>query len=461
MRDPVIRDSLTTTSANGKRIRIFPAEVLGKWHQRRVGVQWFMIAIYLVLPWLRLGGHPLLMLDLEHRRFSIFGKVFFAQEVPNLVFLTLSFLLLMGLFTSWFGRVWCGWACPQTVFIERVFRAVERWVEGNALKRKSLHESPWTLEKILKKSLKWILFFGLALILSHSFLAYFVGSEASFDMMTRSPALHPKSFLLIVLFTGIVLFDFGWFREQFCLVACPYGRFQSVMMDDASLFIHYDKTRKDCIDCYKCVSACPTGIDIRNGVQMECIACTACVDACDLVMSRIQKPKGLISYQSLQSIFGKKTRFFRPRPLVYLGLLSLCLSILSYRLSMRTPYWVEVTRAVDTPYQVLKDQAGGEWVLNHFKIHLGNRSWDDLNPHVELLKQPEDGSELIFPPGLNQPGTVKLHSGDAQDLDVFAKIPRSRLDPNTGDGNLKLKATWSPGRESWVDLQMIGPGHDL
>jgi len=462
MGKPPVRDSLTTTSAEGKRIRIYPAEVSGRWSRRRSRVQWALILLYVALPWIRIGGHPLLQLDIEHRRFSIFGQLFFAQEVPDLVFLTLSFMLFIGLITSWFGRAWCGWACPQTVFIERVFRSVERLVEGNALNRKRLHEGSWSLGKILKKSIKWVAFTGIAVVLSHSFLGYFVGGEASFGMMTRSPALHPASFTWVLLFTGVVLFDFAWFREQFCLVACPYGRFQSVMMDDSSLFIHYDRTRKDCIDCSRCVSVCPTGIDIRNGLQMECIACTACVDACDLVMSRIKKPQGLISYQSLRSIAGKGGfRLLRARPVIYASMLAACLSVLACRLSTRSPWSVEVTRAVDTPYQVLKGQDGSDWVLNHFRVHLGNRGWYDYDPSVMIGEGDRDRAELVLPPGLLQAGALHLRSGESKDFDVFLKVRKGALNENTGGGLIALRTLWSPSKESRTELKVIGPGHDL
>jgi cytochrome c oxidase accessory protein FixG len=456
----VTRDSVSTTSENGKRIPVFPAEVKGKWNTRRTIFQWGMIAIYLVLPWIKVGGHPLIQLDIEHRRFSIFGQLFFAQEVPNLVFLTLSFLLLMGLLTAWFGRVWCGWACPQTVFIERLFRWVERRIEGNPQKQRSLYSSEPSLDKIAKRVFKWGVFVGIALILSHSFLAYFVGSEASYALMTRSPMEHPKSFFLVMLFSGVVLFDFGWFREQFCLVACPYGRFQSVMMDESSLFIHYDKTRTDCIDCNKCVAACPTGIDIRNGLQMECIACTSCADACDSVMKKIHKPLGLVAYQSLRSISGMKSRFFRIRPMVYLAGLVLCLAILGHRLSGRTPFSVEVTRAIDTPYQVLTTQDGSKFVLNHFRVYLNNRGWSPLSPGVSLPEvERASGVELIIPPGSNS--SAEIQTGEAREFDLFLKVPLQVFQEKMKIGGVALLTRWSETIESNTLLKLIGPEDDL
>ncbi len=456
----VTKDAVSTTSPIGKRIPVFPAEVKGKWNHRRRIFQWAMIAIYLVLPWIKVGGHPLIQLDIEHRRFSLFGQLLFAQEVPNLVFITLSFLLLMGLLTAWFGRVWCGWACPQTVFIERLFRWVERKIEGNPQKQRELYSSAASADKVVRRSLKWVVFAGIALVLSHSFLAYFVGSEESYALMTRSPLEHPKSFLMVMLFSGIVLFDFGWFREQFCLVACPYGRFQSVMMDESSRFIHYDKVRTDCIQCNKCVAVCPTGIDIRNGLQLECIACTSCVDACDSVMRKIKKPEGLISYQSLRSIAGKSTRFFRVRPIIYLTGLVVCLFLLAYRMSGRTSYSVEAIRAIDTPYQVLTGEGGTRFVLNHFRIYLNNRGWDDLRPGVTLPdSERAAGIELIIPPGSRQ--NAEIRTGEATEFEVFLKVPMEVFRAKLHSGGVLLLTRWGADRETKTLLGLIGPRDDL
>ncbi len=458
---PVTRDSVTTTSAAGKRIPVFPAEVRGPWNRRRQWVQWALIALYLFIPWIKIDGHPLVLLDVEHRRFSLFGQLFFAQEVPNLVFIAFSFILTVGLVTAWFGRVWCGWSCPQTVFIERIFRAIERRIEGDPVRQRGLHAAPWGPGKVLKKSLKWLVFSGISLVLSHSFLAYFVGETESFRMMTQAPGAHPTSFLVVMVFTGIVLFDFGWFREQFCLVACPYGRFQSVMMDDSSLFIHYDSRREDCIDCHKCVAACPTGIDIRNGMQMECIACTSCADACDSVMQKIHKPKGLIAYQSLRLLEGKPFRLLRGRPLVYLTLLAICLSMLGNRLARRTPYSAEVTRAIDTPYQVVKGQDGREYLLNHFKVHFANLGWETLHPRVSLeVADLREGAELILPPG-EQAAPKALASGEGREFDVFLKIPKARFQDLNRESAVPLVTHWHEGIESRSPMKLIGPSGDL
>ena len=461
MKIPLPRDSLTTTSAGGKRISVFPASVKGVWSQRRFWFHWMLIAVYLVLPWLRVGGHPMILLDVEHRRFSLFGQLFFAQEVPSMVFLAFAFLFWVAWMTAWFGRAWCGWACPQTVFIERIFRLVQKMIEGDHVKQKALAIAPMSPGKIGKMTAKWAVFMAIALVLSHSFLAYFVGSAESFAWMTRSPAEHPGSFFMVLLFSGVVLFDFGWFREQFCLVACPYGRFQSVMMDDSSLFIHYDQRRPDCIDCWKCVSACPTGIDIRNGLQMECIACAACVDACDGVMRKIRKPPGLISYQSISSLQGRAFRVFRGRPVVYGLLFFASVGILSARLSGRMPYSFEAVRAVDAPYQVVEASGGSAFVLNHFRVRIGNQGWADLDPGIKIEAEGTGrGVELILPPGSVSISSRRLHSGEASDFDLFLKIPREAF-KGTGPRSTRVIASWGDGLESRHDLQWIGPRDDL
>jgi cytochrome c oxidase accessory protein FixG len=450
-------DRLTTTSLAGKRLRVFPARPPkgGIWAQRRQVVQWGMILLYLAVPFLRVNGHPLLLLDIGNRRFSIFGTLFFAHEVPNLVFVVTSFLFGIALVTTLLGRAWCGWACPQTVFIERIFRAIEFAVIGDHLAQKRLHQSPPGFGKFLKRSLKWGLFTVVALLLAHIFIAYFVGVGPAFRYILEGPGQHGVAFFWVMLMAGVVLFDFGWFREQFCLVACPYGRFQSVMMDQGSLFLAYDEKRKDCIDCGKCVAVCPTGIDVRDGLQFECIACTACADACDGVMKKIGKTTGLVGYGSLLSLAGKPVKWIRGRTLVYGGALGLSILALGVRLSGRQELQQEVTRAVDTPYQLLKGPEGRESVLNHFRVRFYNLGWEDARVRFDIPEEERKaGVELIRVPGESE--TVSLASGGKAESQFFLKVPRSRFEDGHARG--RLTAIWNDGRTSTgSEVTLVGP----
>jgi len=450
-------DGLTTTSAEGKRLKVFPASPpkKGKWELRRKWVQWGMLFVYVVVPWIKINGHPLLLLEIEKRRFSIFGTSFFAHEVPNLVFVALSFLMAIALITTLLGRVWCGWACPQTVFIDRIYRKIETMIDGDHLDQKRLASTPMNASKFLKRALKFGIFGIISLALGQVFLSYFVDPKLAFHYLLENPANHPTAFLSVIILSGIVFFDFGWFREQFCLVACPYGRFQSVLMDQGSLFLAYDEKRKnDCIECGKCVSVCPTGIDVRHGLQIECIACTACADACDLVMTKIKKPLHLIGYDSIVSLRGMKTKLLRGRTILYGSLLLISLIALTIKLANRETYQMEVTRAVDTPYQQIKDVNGKDWILNHFKVTFYNLDWDgeevqyDISknstaPEIEVIRAPSESTNL------------KVESGKSLTVQMFLKIPKS--DFVQGIAKATVSGIWRSGKITTKEITLVGP----
>jgi len=320
-------ERLATTDEHGNRIYLYPEDVKGVWKTRRKRFYWFLIGLYLILPWIYIKNRPALMVNIFEREFTFMG--FTLHGVEPLLFFTLlaTGLFLMAFLTSLLGRVWCGWACPQTVFIQSIFLKIEALVEGKARVRRELDLSPWNMEKFFKRFLKWSLYLLVSLHIAHTFVGYFVGPRELLFITTHSPSENWGLFLGTMIFTAIILVDFGWFREQFCLVACPYGRIQSVMMDENSLVVSYDAKRGgpgkgtegvlkekegDCINCYNCVKVCPTGIDIRRGTQLECIACTQCIDACDDIMTKLHKPKGLIRYSSEVEIQGKKSRMKDP-----------------------------------------------------------------------------------------------------------------------------------------------------
>jgi cytochrome c oxidase accessory protein FixG len=430
------QDRLATADEQGKRVWLYPADVRGRYRRLRSILAAGLIVFFLILPWVRIGGHQALLLDIPHRRFAIFGITFWAHDAPMLLLVIGGAVLSLAFVTAIWGRVWCGWACPQTVFIDSVFRRIERWIEGDAVERRRLDESEASFKKLSKKALKWFLFTAVSLVISHSFLAYFVGTEALEKMIESSPAENPGSFLVMTLITAGVLFDFGWFREQFCTIVCPYGRFQSVLMDDRSTAVLYDSKRGeprrglaqsdapvgDCVNCYRCVQVCPTGIDIRRGVQLECIACTACMDACDDVMDRLKKPKGLIRYGSIAEMSGQG-KAIGVRPWIYGALIAICLALLVILVKTRTAVEINLIRAVEAPYQVITANDGSAEVINHYKLEVRNQSFD--NQLIEVLvpkAYQSQGVQIVV-----SNNDKEIAGGASERADIFIRFPKKLL----------------------------------
>ncbi len=315
-KESTYRDRLYTIDSRGNRKWVYPEIVWGRFLKSRTFVAYLLMATYLFSPWIRINGEHLILLDITERKFTFFGSVFWATDTIFLMFFLTSLGLILFLVTAVLGRVWCGWACPETVFLEFLFRPIERLIEGNATQRKRLDAAPWGVEKILRKGLKHVLSATLASVVANTALAYFIGTEKLLEVMTSSPIQNPVLFSVMISLMALMAFQFGWFREQFCTVVCPYARFQSVMLDPDSLVIGYDNNRGeprgkkdksdagDCIDCKLCVRVCPTGIDIRNGLQLECINCAQCIDACDSIMHKIGRPLGLIRYDTERKLLG-------------------------------------------------------------------------------------------------------------------------------------------------------------
>jgi cytochrome c oxidase accessory protein FixG len=401
MKDPrdVPTDSLASLDQFGDRKFLFVAEVTGKFKNWRNIIHPLFILFFLILPWIKINGEQWVLLNIPERKFNIFGFSFWAHDAPLIFFIIAGSLIGLSFITAIWGRIWCGWACPQTVFIEGVFRKIEAFVEGNYLARKKLNSNPMDLSKFSKKTLKWGLFLLASLVITHSFLAYFVGSSELLGMIQKNPKENWTPFVVILITTAIILFDFGWFREQFCLIMCPYGRFQSVLMDKNSLAVLYDSKRGeprkskdlpnsesgDCINCFRCVSVCPTGIDIRNGLQMECIACTACIDACDEIMEKVNKPKGLIRYSSEAALAGEKVSHFRPRTLLYGIFLAILMAVFAFVLSQRNPIKLTILRAIEEPYKIINNsESASPQLLNHFKVHIQNQSSENIEVNLKI-----------------------------------------------------------------------------
>ncbi len=380
------RDSVTTIRSDGSRPYLHPADTHGRFTAARKFSAFALIAFYLSLPWIKIGGFPAVFLDVADRRFHLFGVTFAAQDLWLLFFVITGRGFSLFFVTALLGRVWCGWACPQTVFLDHVYRRIERWTEGDAVKRRALDAAPMSLGKFGRRSLKHVLYILVSAVITHLFLAYYVSLPEVWDMVTHAPSEHWGAFLFIAIATGALYFNFAWFREQLCIVICPYGRIQSALIDDHSMVIGYDARRGeprgkpqrapdaaaapvgDCVDCSRCVQVCPTGIDIRQGLQMECIGCTACIDACDDVMARLKRPAGLIRYDSQKAFTGSRTRWLRPRTILYFVLLLAGAAVASWAISTVKPANFGLTRMTGAPYIVDEHS-----VRNQFLVRIVNK----------------------------------------------------------------------------------------
>lgn len=464
-------DRLGTTDASGRRIFPQPADVQGRFRKRRDLTEAILILIFLALPWIRIAGRQALLLDIPNRQFEIFGLSLRAHNAPLLVLVFAAAFFGLFFVTSIWGRIWCGWACPQTVFIDGVFRRIERAIEGSALERRKLDRAPFSLRKFRLRATKWTAYAIVCAVISHSFMAYFVGTDQMATMMTHSPLENWSAFVFMAVLTAILIFNFGWFREQFCVIVCPYGRFQSVLMDANSQIIAYDVARGepratpqskvhskthgtalgDCVNCYRCVQVCPVGIDIRRGVQMECIACTGCIDACDDVMTKIKKPTGLIRYDTLAGLKKRARPRWTLRSVIYAKATLVSLTALFILLYLLKPIEVTFVRAADVPYQLISDPKG-DTVVNHFNVELSNQSGSshrlDFNPVVDAV-------EIISAP---RPFAIEKNSIIRNGL--FIRFPRTILKDGRGVVRVRIVDTDElSGREHDFEQEVpiVGP----
>jgi cytochrome c oxidase accessory protein FixG len=358
---------------------VYPADTRGRFTQARRYSSLALILFYLSLPWVQINGYPAAFFDVAGRRFHLFGLTLAVQDMWLLFFVITGVGFALFFVTALLGRIWCGWACPQTVFLDHVYRRIERWIDGDAVTRRKLAAAPLSARKVLKRVVKHGLYVAVSAIITHLFLAYFVSLPEVWSMVRAAPAEHWGAFAFMGISTTILYFNFAWFREQLCIVICPYGRMQSALIDENTVVIGYDARRGeprgragtsagDCVDCGRCVHVCPTGIDIRQGLQMDCIGCTACIDACDEVMTRLERPRGLIRYDSQSGFEKRPTRWVRPRTVLYFFLLAVGAAVAGWAVSTIKPATLGVTRMTGAPYIVDADA-----VRNQFLVRVVNK----------------------------------------------------------------------------------------
>jgi len=444
---------LPTLNADGTRNRIRPRLYSGPLLRKRRIVAWALVVLFVGLPWLKIGGKPAIFLDVVQREFSLFGHTFLATDGVLLMLLMLTIFAAVFWTTALVGRAWCGWGCPQTVYMEFLFRPIERLFEGKRESQLELDKRGGSLRRLLKN----VVFLLLAFLLANVFLSYFVGTEALRSWMTEAPSKHLAGFLVVAVTTGLVFFDFAYFREQMCTVICPYARLQSVLLDRSSLVIGYDGKRGeprskgkqkpgngDCIDCQACVVACPTGIDIRQGLQLECIACAQCVDACDSIMTRIHKPLGLIRYAAQDTLeTGNKAPLLRPRVVIYSILLLGLLVTLSSALLVKPGAEVTILRGIGAPFS-----ESGPQIVNQIRIKVRNRSSSLQRYHVELADLP--AAQLIAPED-----PLPIAAGEQRTTSVFVMAPKSVF--SRGSRAVHFRLTDEHDYRAEFPYELLGP----
>jgi cytochrome c oxidase accessory protein FixG len=398
--DQSFRDSVATIDKEGHRRFIHPKKPKGSLYNKRTVASIVYLLIFFTLPFLKIGGEPVFMLNVLERKFIFFGQIFGPQDFFIFALGMITFMLFVILFTVVFGRVFCGWACPQTIFMEMVFRKIEYWIDGDMAQQRKLRDMPWNAEKIRKRTIKIIVFFALSFLIANFFMAYLIGMDRVKLYIQEGITAHFGTFATLLGFSAVFFFVYYWFREQVCIVVCPYGRLQGVLLDKNSIVVAYDYVRGeprtkpkkevalenagDCIDCAACVRVCPTGIDIRNGTQLECVNCTACIDACDAIMDSVHKPKGLIRFASDSNIKkGEKTRI-NARIIAYSAVLAVLLSALGFMLATRDDVDVTILRASGAVYQTLQDGRLG----NVYNIKMANKVRKEMIVTLKLENIP-------------------------------------------------------------------------
>ncbi len=449
--------SLTTINPDGSHYILHPADVSGRFtfFRRIFGI--LLIAVYVLLPWIPINGAPALFFDVEHRRFHIFGLTLLTQDLWVFFFLISGLGFSLFFLTALLGRLWCGWACPYTVFLEHVFRRIERWIDGDANSRRKLDAAPSSARKTIRRIVKQGLYILAAALIAHVFISYFVSLPRLYEFMREGPLQHGATFTIISALTAVLWFCFAWFREQFCIILCPYGRIQSALTDEETVVIGYDEKRGEprgkatdpnagaCIDCHRCVQVCPTGIDIRNGLQMECIGCAACIDACDDIMRKVNRPTGLVRYDSTKGLAGEKRRILRPRIWLYAGMGMIGFLALGFTAFHKAkPVFAEVSRMRGAPFYV-----DPTVVRNHYQLRLLNKRNQPVTFEVSL----EDAPEGFTLSGIGESLTLNAHAEASRPMIIINDLAQY-----SGPTELTLKIKAQPGDATITQkIKFLGP----
>lgn len=461
--DDEFRDTIATVDAEGKRVWIYPKKPSGRYHNWRVLVTAILLTILFATPFIKVNDRPFVLLNFFERKFILFGQVFWPQDFFLLALTLVTFFVVVTLFTVAFGRIWCGWMCPQTLFMEMVFRKIEYWIEGDANQQRRLNSAPWDASKVFKKTAKQIIFLSIAVLIAHLVMAYLVSIDEVINIVSQPPSEHLAGFIGLIVFTGIFYGVFAFFREQACIAVCPYGRLQGVLLVKDSLVVAYDwirgeprsKLKKeqattngnsgDCIDCKLCVHVCPTGIDIRNGTQLECVNCTACIDACDDVMDKIGKPKGLIRYSSYNAIKDGVQKIFTPRIAGYSFVLMALLSLLGYFILTRADIETTVLKAPGTLYSKTED---GQ-ITNVYNIEFVNKTFDEVA--LEMKVESPSAASLLK---IGEPRIIVPSEGILKGL-FMIKLPEEEV--RSMKMNVVLGIYQNGKRIETADARFIGP----
>lgn len=453
------RDSISTVDQSGERVWLHPKKPKGKFHNRRLLVTLFLLAFMFGMPFIEVNGHPFFLFNVLERKFILFGMIFWPQDFHLFALAFITGVVSIIFFTVLYGRIFCGWACPQTIFMEMVFRKVEYLIEGDYTQQKKLDKQEWDTEKIIKKTLKHGVFFAIAILISNTFLAWIIGKDELFKIISEPIADHLIGFSALLFFSGAFYWVFAWFREQVCIIACPYGRLQGVMLDKNSLVVAYDykrgeprgplrkneeRTSGDCIDCKQCVHVCPTGIDIRNGTQLECVNCTACIDACDDIMEMIDKPKGLVGFHSENSIEkGQKFKLSLKSASYSVVLLAL-ITLISVFIFSRDNLEITLLRERGGSYITL-DKG---YIRNMYKMNLLNKTFEEIP--VTLKLENKDGVITVVGQDIIVPEQGSVNTSIA--IDILEK------DLDILKTEIKIGVYGESGKIETVKTNFLGPG---